>query len=344
MNVQDTGNWAAWQMEAKAARFEVKEAPMWTPGEGEVLVRNRAVAVNPVDIAVQTLDFFSFKYPTILGHDLAGEVVEVGPGVTLYKKGDRVLGQAIGMMTRENKHDAFQLFTVVPENLVTGLPDELSFEEASVLPLGFATAAAGLFQDDFLKLQYPTVPAQRSKNETVLIWGGSSSVGSNAVQLAVAAGYEVISTASPHNFEYVKNLGAAQVLDYKSPTIVEDLVKILKNKTFAGTMECIGGDTATPVCMDVVRQLNGVKFVALTRGDPSQYPDIPCKHVWASTIKDNQVGKAVCNDFLPEALKKGTFLAAPKPSIVGHGLDEIQNAVSLYAKGGLSAKKLVVTL
>lgn len=82
-----------------------------------------------------------------------------------------------------------------------------------VLPLGISTAAAGLFQKDFLNLPFPKEDAEKL-DRTVVIWGGSSSVGSCAIQLAVAAGAEVVTTASPTNFEYVRKLGAGSVFDY----------------------------------------------------------------------------------------------------------------------------------
>lgn len=70
------------------------------------------------------------------------------------------------------------------------------------------------------------------------------------VQLAVAAGYEVITTASAHNFDYVKKLGASQVFDYNSPTVHEDLLKAFESKTLAGVMDCIGAP-AWAICVDV---------------------------------------------------------------------------------------------
>jgi NADPH:quinone reductase-like Zn-dependent oxidoreductase len=80
--------------------------------------------------------------------------------------------------------------------MASEIPDSILFESAVVIPLGCSTAALGLFQDAFLNLQFPTEPPQKPTGKMLLIWGGSSSVGSNAIQLAVAAGYEVITTAT----------------------------------------------------------------------------------------------------------------------------------------------------
>ncbi|KAJ5595147.1 uncharacterized protein N7459_001355 [Penicillium hispanicum] len=193
-------------------------APTYTPEPGEILVKNHAVAINPVDGSLQAKARWPMNYPTILGQDIAGEVVAVGPSVTRFTPGNRVFGHAA--------------YTILKTNMASELPTGISYEDAVVLPLGLSTAACGLFQDEFLKLQLPTEPRQPN-GQTVLIWGGAGSVGSNAIQLCVAAGYEVLTTASAKNFDYVKKLGASQVFDYSSSTVVEDLVKALRGKSLA---------------------------------------------------------------------------------------------------------------
>ncbi|KAL8784615.1 MAG: hypothetical protein Q9213_003870 [Squamulea squamosa] len=336
-------NSAAWLTAAKAKPFEVRPAPLWTPAENEILVRNHAVAVNPVDGSLQTLAWWPFEYPTILGQDIAGEVVAVGSNVTEFKPGTRVLGHAVGMATKQNKDNAFQAYTIVQTSMASEIPNQISYENAAVIPLGLSTAASGLFQDGFLELQLPTEPAQKPTGKTLLIWGGSSSVGSNAIQLAVAAGYSVITTASAKNFSYARRLGASEVFDYNSPSIVADLLKAFQGKTIAGALDCIGG-AAWGICMDVVLKSNGAKFVATTkRGFPEPPEGVSIKSVFATTIKDNHVGKAVYVDFLPKALKAGTFMPAPEPLIAGKGLESVQGAVDLHSKG-VSAKKVVVLL
>lgn len=203
-------NQAAWLTDKAAYPVEVKSAPYTPPGENKIVVRNSAIAINPIDWVLQSvmgnLIFAWLKYPAILGWDLAGEVVEVGKDVTRFQVGDRVLGLAVSSDKRSDgsSEGAFQEYTIVRDNLASPIPDSLYYEKACVLPLGLSTAACGLFQNDFLALQYPTVSTTRISNstgETLLVWGGSSSVGSNAIQLATAAGYEVMTTASPKNFD-----------------------------------------------------------------------------------------------------------------------------------------------
>ncbi|HME83586.1 MAG TPA: zinc-binding alcohol dehydrogenase family protein [Roseiarcus sp.] len=257
-------NTAAW-LPAKHAKLEVKSAPYTSPRENEIVVRNHAVAINPVDWAKQSIGDFMFswiKYPFVLGMDLAGEVVEIGKAVSRFKVGDRVLGHAVGMDRKRNTpaEGAFQAYTVVLAHMAAPIPSAMSYESAAVLPLGLSTAACGLFQKDHLALQYPSVPP-KPMGKTLLVWGGSTSVGSNAIQLALAAGYEVITTASPRNFDYVKKLGASQGFDYNSKTVIVDVIKAFEGKTIAGALAV--GSSSAEACLDIVRACHGDKFVSM---------------------------------------------------------------------------------
>ncbi|OJK04799.1 hypothetical protein ASPACDRAFT_1861631 [Aspergillus aculeatus ATCC 16872] len=315
-----TTNTAAWLLEPEAHPFQIREAPLWEPAENEILIRNHAVAINPVDGSLQTKAWWPMEYPTILGQDVAGEVVQVGPGVTRFQPGDRVAGLAVGMATKRDQDHAFQAYTILQTNMASKLPDTLSYEAAAVIPLGLSTAACGLFQDTHLALH----------------------VGSNAIQLAVAAGYEVVTTASPRNFDHATRLGASRVFDYHSPTVVDDLVAWLEGRTLAGAMDCIGF-AATPMTVAVVSRSQGSKFVATVKGG-FQAPDgVTVKSVFGTTLKDNAVGKAIYEDFLPRALKTGSFVPAPEPLVAGQGLHSIQAAVDRQAQG-TSAQKVVVVL
>jgi NADPH:quinone reductase-like Zn-dependent oxidoreductase len=228
--------------------------------------------------------------------------------------------------------------------MASPIPDDLSFEKAVVVPLGLSTAACGLFQEaPFLGLQLPTEPARKPTGETVLIWGGASSVGSNGIQLAKAAGYDVIATASAKNFEYVKQLGASQVFDYKSESIVDDLVKAFEGKTFAGVLDCIGFEAAK-LSVEVVKRVAGKGAVASTKGGVDDLPEgVTLSKIFGITLRDNGVGKAVYGDYLPQALASGTFVPSPEPLVQGKGLEHVQAGVDRLM-AGVSASKVVVTL
>jgi len=369
-------NTAAWINE-QYGHLEVGPAPYPTPGDDQIVVRGHAVAVNPLDWVIQVAGPFAYRwlhYPTVLGSDVAGEVVEVGAAVIRFRVGDRVLGHAVGTDKDSNSaaEGTFQTYCVVLERMASPIPDQLSYERAAVLPLALSTAACALFQTDQLGLRHPSA-APEPAGETVLVWGGSTSVGMNAVQLAVAAGYEVITTASPRNHDLVRSLGAAQALDHHSPTVVGDLIEALRGRTLAGAVAV--GSTSTAACLQVVAASTGRKFVSLLStpvsfeglGEAdrprfalprtmarlarttvaaqvsSRRAGIGTKFVFGTSLKANEVSAAIYRDFLPAALAEGRYVAAPEPQVVGVGLEHLQEAMDVQRRG-VSARKVVVSL
>lgn len=331
--------------------IEIRPTPYTKPTEHELLIRTHAVAINPIDMAFQTMGtlFPWVNYPIIAGCDVAGEVIEVGASVTRFKPGDRVLGLVSGTSRQPETRPAeagFQLYTIVKEVVAAPIPDRLSFIQASVIPLGLSTVASGMFQKDFLALRHPTWPLTpvTGEKEVLLIWGGSTSLGCNAIQLAVAAGYEVATTCSPRNYELVKKLGASQVFDYRSATITEDLVKAFEGRTTAGALAINAG--SVEVCAEVMARTKGKKFVAsamILQPGQEQIGDVECKFIWGSSLENNEVGPAIYKDYLPHALEAGSFVPAPEAKVVGKGLEACQDALDIM-KEGVSATKLVVDL
>ena len=333
-------NSAAWQPRV-GKPLEVGPAEMPVPRENEILVRNRAIAINPVDWILQDSAIFPWlDYPAILGSDVAGEVAAVGSGVAGFKVGDRVLGQSVGVTTNRPTHGAFQTFTLVLANMASPIPAGMTYEDASVIPLGFGTAACGLFQKDQLGLRHPSL-SPRPIGETVLVWGGSSSVGCNAIQLAVAAGYDCVTTTSPRNRRLVTDLGASQVFDYADPGVIETMIEALRGKTLAGSLHATGDMLAS---FAVVSRCEGRRFVSTTLPPPEgRAAGVETNHIFGTSLKDNEVSRAVYGDFLPAALAAGRFHPAPAPRVVGSGLAALQGALQAQ-KTGVSGGKIVVTL
>jgi NADPH:quinone reductase-like Zn-dependent oxidoreductase len=371
-------NEAAWLV-AKHDLLQVSEAPYPEPAAGEIVVRNHAVAVNPVDWIVPYLGdlpmFPWIKRPFILGSDLAGEVVAVGSDVTEVNVGDRVLAMAAGAAKQRSRaaEGAFQAYTIVLPRLTTVIPDHLSYVEAAVIPLGATTAACGLFQSDLLALELPSA-SPMSRDQWVIIWGGSTSVGSNAIQLAVSAGYNVVTTASPKNFDYVRSLGAHYAFDYKSKDVVRDIVAALRGKEVVGALAIGAGSVLD--CLDLLPHCQGRKFIANCSSDVSfevlatgrritllailkllaarlrfnaetrrrsRRYGITANFFDASSVIDNEIGPAIYRDYLGQALASGRFRPAPSPRVVGYGLQAIQSALDIQ-RAGVSASKVVVDL
>jgi NADPH:quinone reductase-like Zn-dependent oxidoreductase len=166
---------------------------------------------------------------------------------------------ALGRLIGDPAYGGFQLYTIAKEITVAGIPDSIPYEQAVVLPLSISTAAAGLYQKGFLELPYPTIDP-KPIGKTILVWGGSSSVGSTTIQLAVASGLDVVSTASQRNFEYVKELGAKHVFDHSSATVVEDIITALKGTKFVGAFDAISLPETVKATAEVVHQLGGGKI------------------------------------------------------------------------------------
>jgi NADPH:quinone reductase-like Zn-dependent oxidoreductase len=349
----------------------VKSAPYTSPSPDQIVVKNHAVAINPIDWLLQRkadIMYTWLKYPFVLGMDVAGEVVEVGKKVTRFRVGDRVTGLARGSDEKINNpaEGGFQEYTVLQQDLASHIPSSMSYEVASVIPLGLTTAAAGLFEKDQLNLQLPS--GAKPTGKTLIVWGGSTSVGCNTIQLGVAAGYEVFTTASPANFELCKRLGASQVFNYKSKTVVADMLAALKGKTCAGAMTI--GDGGAEACMEILSQVPGNKFIAMAsfpvlKEEPKSLATLKTMYHFVSwivafksrglvkgvksnfligsSIGYNDIGRAIWEDYVPKALADGTFIPAPEPYIFGKGLESIQAACDYQSKG-VSAKKVVVTL
>ncbi|BGP21154.1 zinc-binding oxidoreductase CipB [Rhodotorula toruloides] len=345
-------NVAAWIPAAKA-QLEVKEASVGKVEAGHLLVKVHAVSIQPVDWKIQDYDFFVKKYPFILGTDVAGEVEEVGEGVTNVKKGDRVLAHCKSLATGNPEQSAFQKYTVVDALLTSKIPSSVSFEQATVLPLALSTAATGLYQSIHLDLPHPkpNSPNPEGRGKVILVYGGSSSVGTAAIQLAVASGLSVVTTCSPANFELVKSLGAVAAVDYKSPSVVEDLVKALEKagSEFAGVYDAISENGSFEISGEVAVKVFGGKgkhYIAATLQPPEKLPgDVKSAWVFALDIvfKDSaSVARAVYHDFVSSALEKGSLKCKPDPLIAGEGLKDVQTGLNVQ-KNGVSAKKVVVT-
>lgn len=200
-------------------------------GNHKVLVKVNAWAINPCDHMLQDRDMV--KYPIILGCDVAGTVEAIGSGATAsqFSVGDRVFG-----FTANN---GFQDHVVLEDRLIAKIPGDMAYREAVVFGLCSATCAMFLFGKDYLQLDYPKLGSPKN-GKSFLVWGGSSAVGSNAIQLVTAAGYDVITTCSKKNFDYVKSLGAVQVFDYRDSDVTEKVAQELDKGQCAGIFMAAG--------------------------------------------------------------------------------------------------------
>jgi NADPH:quinone reductase len=190
--------------------MELEEVPDLQPGPGQVLVRARAIGVNPVDGYIRS-GMYARKppLPYTPGTDAAGEVIAIGEGVSRVKAGDRVY--TAGTLT-----GAYAEQMLCNENQVQPLAAQVSYAQGAAVNVPYATAYRALFQ------RAHALPA-----ETVLVHGASGGVGTAAVQLARGAGLTVIGTGgTERGRELVKENGAHYVLDHRAADYLDQLMQI----------------------------------------------------------------------------------------------------------------------
>jgi NADPH:quinone reductase-like Zn-dependent oxidoreductase len=185
------------------------ELPRPDPGISEILVAVHAAGLNPTDWKHRAHQRFLPAPPFVLGYDVSGVVEAVGFGVTIFKPGDEVFG----MLPYPHGHGAHAEYATGPARAFAHKPRALTHVEAAALPLAGLTAWQALVDTAHLR------PGQR-----VLIHAAAGGVGHLAVQIAKARGAHVIGTASEARHDFVRGLGADEVIDYHS-TDVADAVR-----------------------------------------------------------------------------------------------------------------------
>ncbi|PFH50022.1 hypothetical protein AMATHDRAFT_61918 [Amanita thiersii Skay4041] len=204
-------------LDSKFGKFVLKTTDVPKPGPGEILVKIKATALNPLDWKIQKYGLAIEKFPAILGSDMAGEVEQLGEGITGFVVGDRVLSQ--GVMT-SNRTRYFQQYAIVNPETLGKIPSNMSFEDASTIPLCLSTAYVGLYSSapHGLALPNPLISGRDQLiGETLVIFGGSSSVGQFGIQLAKLSGFSrIIVTSSLKHTTFLQSLGATHILDRNS--------------------------------------------------------------------------------------------------------------------------------
>jgi NADPH:quinone reductase-like Zn-dependent oxidoreductase len=199
--------------------LQLEQAPIPQPQAGEVLVRLFASGVNPADWKFRSGMSRAYRpltFPWTPGLEGAGTVEAVGEGVSAFHPGQAVYGRMAG---------SYAEYTVVDANALLLKPENLTYQEAAAAPVGALTAWAAVI--DTAKVQ----PGWR-----VLVHGAAGGVGLFAVQLACWKGAHVIGTASTRNLEFVRSLGAEQVIDYNALRF-EDVLQDMD-----AVIDTVGGD------------------------------------------------------------------------------------------------------
>jgi|APHM01.1.fsa_nt_gi NADPH:quinone reductase and related Zn-dependent oxidoreductases len=186
--------------------LQVDEIEQPKPASDEVLIDVHGAAVNPVDTYFREGSYEPFTLPMIPGIDAAGEVVAVGDDVTGFSEGDSAMATGIG----KDHYGGYAEYAAIPDDRVVALPDEVDTVAAGAAGVAAVTAWRALISHADLQL-----------GDRCLIHGGSGGVGHAAVQLAAAAGAQVITTASPGYHDELTDLGADAVFDYRRDDLAD---------------------------------------------------------------------------------------------------------------------------
>lgn len=215
------------------------EVPDPVAGPGEVLVDVHAASVNGADWKVRAGHYAPItKFPYIPGRDFSGVVSALGSGVTDFKVGDAVFG-----VVEQTGEFCYAEKVVIKASILAKKPDSLSHIEAAALGLIGLTALVSV--EDTLKLK---------KGETILVQGGAGGVASFGIQVAKHIGARVITTASAANHDYLRKLGADQIIDYTK----QDFTKVVSNVD--AVFDTVGGDVAKKA-FDVIKPGGRAAFI-----------------------------------------------------------------------------------
>jgi alcohol dehydrogenase len=250
--------------------------------EGHVVIRVRATSFNYHDVfTVRGMPGIKVPMPMIIGLDLAGEIIEVGPGVSGWNPGDRVLVNPLnrrkGLMG-EMMHGGLAEKCLVEEHQLLRMPEKVTYEQAASLPVAYGTAHRMIVTHDTIH-----------EGEKVVVLGASGGVGTGCVLLAKMRGAEVIACASSEDkIQRLKDLGADHVINYRevdfSKWAIEKYGKP-QRRNYDGGVDVVinftGGDTWAPT-LRCVKRGGRILVCGATAGyDPKE----DLRYIWSFELK-----------------------------------------------------------
>ena len=287
--------------------------------KGQVLVEAYASSINPFDSKLREGMVPNIPFPFTMGSDVAGIIVEVGEGVTEFAVGDKVYGSVSALAGATG---AFAEFVASPVNFLAKMPNSIGFNEAASAVLTGLSAVQALLEHMDLK-----------SRQNILIHGGAGGIGTIAIQIAKKIGAQVATTATGNEIEYVKNLGADEVIDYKNQKFDDMLFE------YDAVFDTVGGEVyvrsfkvlkkggilvsmVAPVNQELAGQF-GVKVI-------SQFTKPNIKHLNTLTgfIEDGTVKPHIDKIFTLDRIKEA-FLAKEAPA---------RSATGVAGGGGVKGK------
>ncbi|KAL1605107.1 Zinc-binding oxidoreductase alcohol dehydrogenase [Paraconiothyrium brasiliense] len=242
---------------------------------------------------------------------------------------------------------AYAEYTVADERISFKIPPGISPAAASTVPLAAATAWLAMFSKDSLNIS-------RNSSTTILVWGGSSSVGLYTIQLACTQNFTVITTCSPRNFDLVKSVGAQHVFDYSDADVVNRIKQVAPDLQYV--FDTIGNESSSAIASKAIRQQGGglctVRPGKANTEECTAQTKVTDVLVWTAFLKDHAYGElkwpaneddheiaAELFENLPEWLEKG--VVKPNAQSVKKGLEKVKDGFQEHRDGKISAYKIV---
>lgn len=320
---------------AAKAPLEIRDVEKYSPGPDEILIKNKVIALNPIEFKIAKLGMLPLQYPAILGSTFGGTVEAIGSHVKNFQIGETVVATR-DSATRGNQYGAYQRYVVVKDIVASKVPANVDAAIPASLITNL-TSVVGLFSGR-LGLDKPSLDGSSpGKNQKILIYGGSSSFGSLAVQYLSQAGYTVITTTSPKHRDFVNKLGAAAVIDHmlESATLVDRLVA---EGPYSVVADVIALPNTVPVTARVVAAQGGGKlYTTQPAFGPETLPDGVTRvfESWPDALfEENNLAllKWIMETYLPQGLSKGSLTPLPTEKVEG-GLKQINGAFDRLQRG-----------
>ncbi|KAL5590311.1 hypothetical protein FOBRF1_013868 [Fusarium oxysporum] len=317
--------------------------------EHQVYIKVEYAAFNPTDRLA--LDVDAFGDDAVLGCDFAGQVVDAHSTVTKLKPGHSIAGFVWGGEIKGL--GAYSMYTIADERLSFEIPENINPAEASSVPLAANTAWLALFSDDCLALN----PNNTGNKSSLLIWGGNTTVGYFAIQLAKLHNIEVATTCSPQNFDKMRQAGATHVFDYNDEEVVSKIRSALPN--LQHVFDTVGNETSSATAAKSISQPEGVLCTvrpgkANTQDVPSHikvtdvfvFTAFPTEHSyrgkahWPVKMNDHKLS-ADFHGQLETLLGNGTLKPSPVRLMGQLSPSTVDKAMDLNRQGSVSGEKLV---
>lgn len=354
--------------------LQVRQTPK--PSANDLLIAIKSIALNPADAIMrdQGLLIPPAAYPTVLGFDMSGLILEIGTNVPPpFIPNTRIAAYSASVWKNcDPDYGPFQEFCLVPWQHAVPLPDGISWNRGSTLPVSVQVPLCAWDMMGIPRLEMVGVGAGEifqenaaqtpRKGEALLIWGASSSVGTMGVQTGrllrddVTSSFgAVYATAGAANLEYVGSLGADRVFDYKDPQVVDAIVSAAKRDRLIVRF-CFLATGSLGDCQAVLkafREREGITMTTLSKIGSA--PPVPQDAEFVDGVETiflmpSMVEEESLEQFrywigtcLGEYLVKGTIKPSPELSIVGKGLGAINSGLERLLQG-VSCTKLVVEI